>query len=60
MVKVVSLSKALLFGLKLLSYMGVTHVKIFGDSQLVVQQILGEYQGLDSMLNDLERCLVIM
>jgi ribonuclease HI len=49
--------EALLFGLELLNYMGVTHVKIFGDSQLVVQQILGEFQCLDGMLNDcLERC----
>jgi ribonuclease HI len=37
--------------------MGVTHVKVFGDSQLVVQQILGKYQCLDGMVNDyLERC----
>jgi ribonuclease HI len=28
--------EVLLFGLELLNYMGVTHVKIFGDSQLVV------------------------
>jgi ribonuclease HI len=32
-----------LFGLRLLNYMGITHVKVFRDSQLVVQQILGEY-----------------
>jgi ribonuclease HI len=32
--------------------MGVKLVKVFGDSQLVVQQILGEYQGLDGTLND--------
>jgi ribonuclease HI len=49
--------EALLFGLELLNYMGVTHVKVFGDSQLVVQQILGKYQCLDGMVNDyLERC----
>jgi hypothetical protein len=29
--------KALLFGLELLNYMRVTHVKVFGDYQLVVQ-----------------------
>jgi ribonuclease HI len=53
--------KALLFDLELLGYMGVTHVKILGDSQLVVQQILGEYQCLDDMLNDyLKRCWDIM
>jgi hypothetical protein len=32
--------EALLFGLEMLSYMGVKHVRAFGDSQLVVQQIL--------------------
>jgi ribonuclease HI len=32
--------------------MGVKLVKVFGDSELVVQQILGEYQGLDGTLND--------
>jgi hypothetical protein len=41
--------------------MGVTHVKVSGDSQLVVQQILGRYQFLDGILNDyLERCWDIM
>jgi hypothetical protein len=34
--------EALLFGLELLNYMGVKHVKLFGDSQLVVQQVLEE------------------
>jgi ribonuclease HI len=49
--------KALLFGLEILSDMGVTHVKIFGGSQLVVQQFLGVYQCLVDMLNDyLKRC----
>jgi ribonuclease HI len=53
--------EALLFSLKLLSYMGVTHAKIFDDSYLVVQQILGGYQCLDGMLNDyLKRCWDIM
>jgi ribonuclease HI len=32
--------EALLFGLELLYYMGVKHVKLFGDSQQVVQHIL--------------------
>jgi hypothetical protein len=36
--------EALLFGLELLSYMGVKHARVLGDSQLVVQQILEEYQ----------------
>jgi ribonuclease HI len=32
--------EALLFGLELLNCMRVKHVKAFGDSQLVVQQVL--------------------
>jgi ribonuclease HI len=34
--------EALLFGLELLDYMRVKHVRAFGDSQLVVQHILEE------------------
>jgi ribonuclease HI len=30
--------------LELLSCMGVKHMKAFGDSKLVVQQVLEEYQ----------------
>jgi ribonuclease HI len=49
--------EALLFGLELLSDMGVKHVKGFGDSQLVVQQVLEEYQCFDGTLNGyLEKC----
>jgi ribonuclease HI len=49
--------EALLFGLELLNYMGVKHVKAFGDSQLVVQQILEDFQCLDGTLNSyLEKC----
>jgi ribonuclease HI len=48
--------EALLFGLELLDYTGV-NVKEFGDSQLVVQQILEDYQCLDGTLDGyLERC----
>jgi hypothetical protein len=32
--------------------MGVAHVKVFGDSQLSVQQILGESHCLDDILNN--------
>jgi ribonuclease HI len=47
----------LLFGLELLSGMGVKHVKAFGDSQLVIQQVLGEYQCFDGTLNSyLKKC----
>jgi ribonuclease HI len=42
---------ALLFGLELLNCMGVKHVKVFGDSQLVVQHVLEEYQCFDGTLN---------
>jgi ribonuclease HI len=53
--------EALLFGLELLDYMGMKHVKVFSDSQLVVQQILEEYQCLDGTLNGyLERCCDII
>jgi ribonuclease HI len=49
--------EALLFRLELLSYMGVKHVKAFGDSQLFVQQVLEEYQCFDGPLNSyLEKC----
>jgi ribonuclease HI len=48
---------ALLFGLELLNCMGEKQVIGFGDSQLVVQQILEEYQCLDGTLNSyLEKC----
>jgi ribonuclease HI len=49
--------EALLFGLELLDYVGVKYVKAFGYSQLVVQQVLEEYQCLDGTLNSyLEKC----
>jgi ribonuclease HI len=49
--------EALLFSLELLNCMGVKHVKAFGDSQLVVQQVLEEYQCFDGTLNSyLEKC----
>jgi ribonuclease HI len=49
--------EALLLDLELLSCMGVKHVRAFGDSQLVVQQVLEEYQCFDGTLNIyLEKC----
>jgi ribonuclease HI len=49
--------EALLFGLGLLSSMGVKHVKVFCDSQLVIHHVLGEYQCFDGTLNSyLEKC----
>jgi ribonuclease HI len=43
--------EALLFNLERLDYMGVKHVRAFGDSQLVVQNILEEYQCLNGTIN---------
>jgi hypothetical protein len=49
--------EALLFGLEHLKCMGVKHAKAFGDSLLVVQQVLKEYQCFDGTLkNYLEKC----
>jgi ribonuclease HI len=49
--------EALLFGLEILNCMRVKHVKAFGDSQIVFQQILEEYQCFDGTLNSyLEKC----
>jgi ribonuclease HI len=37
--------------------MGVKHVRVFGDSHLVVQHILEKYQCLDGTLDSyLEKC----
>jgi ribonuclease HI len=49
--------EALLFSLERLNYVGVKHVRAFGDSQLVVQQILEEYQCLNGAINSyLRKC----
>jgi hypothetical protein len=41
--------------------MGMKHVKAFGDSLLVVQQIAGTFQCLDRSLNAyLDKCLEII
>jgi ribonuclease HI len=43
--------------LELLNCMGVKNVNAFGNSQLVVQQVLEEYQCLDGTLNSyIEKC----
>jgi ribonuclease HI len=36
--------EAILLGLQILSSVGVKHVKAFGDSLLVVQQVVGTFQ----------------
>jgi ribonuclease HI len=43
--------EALIAGLKHVISMGVKDVEVFGDSQLVMQQVHGENQCLDSKLN---------
>jgi ribonuclease HI len=53
--------EAILFGLQVLSSMGVKHVEAFGDSLLVMQQIAGTFQCLDESLNAyLDKCLKII
>uniref|UniRef100_J3MEC9 Uncharacterized protein n=1 Tax=Oryza brachyantha TaxID=4533 RepID=J3MEC9_ORYBR len=53
--------EALLLGLQILESMGVRNVEAYGDSLLVVQQISGNYQCFDGLLNVyLERCLKII
>jgi hypothetical protein len=53
--------EAILLGLQVLSSMGVKHVEAFGDSLLVVQQIVGTFQCLDGSLNAyLDKCLKII
>jgi hypothetical protein len=48
-------------GQQILSSMGVKHVEAFGDSLLVVQQIVGTFQCLDGSLNTyLDKCLGII
>jgi len=50
-----------LFGLQSLVDMGVKDIDAFGDSLLVVQQIKGEFQCFDGLLNSyLDRCLDII
>jgi hypothetical protein len=41
--------EAILLGLQILSSMGVKHVEAFGDSLLVMQQIVGMYQCSTSL-----------
>ena len=49
--------EAILLGLQILDSMDVKNIEAFGDSLLVVQQILGNYQCFDSALNVyLDKC----
>jgi ribonuclease HI len=53
--------EALLFGLEILASMKVRHVKAFGDSLLVVQQVSNECQCLEGSLNAyLDKCLDVI
>jgi ribonuclease HI len=50
--------EAILLGLQILSSMDVKHVEAFGDSLLVVQQIVDTFQCLNGSLNTyLDKCL---
>ena len=53
--------EALLFGLIMLRSMEVKHVEAYGDSLLVVQQVVGEFQCLEGSLRAcLNDCLDII
>jgi ribonuclease HI len=53
--------EGLLTGLEMMKPLGVQRVQIFGDSKLVIQQLNGEAQCLDGVLNEYrERCMAIM
>jgi ribonuclease HI len=53
--------EAIILGLQILSSMDVKHVKAFGDSLLVMQQIASTFQYLDGSLNAyLDKCLEII
>jgi hypothetical protein len=50
-----------LLGLQIPSSMGVKHVEAFGDSLLVVQQVVGVFQCFDKSLNAYpDKCLKII
>jgi ribonuclease HI len=52
--------ESLLHGLEYLRDLGARDVDVFGDSNLIVQQIRGESQCLDGVLNSYrDRCLDI-
>ncbi|KAK9951505.1 hypothetical protein M0R45_006943 [Rubus argutus] len=43
--------KALLAGLRLAQHMGATQLQVFSDSQLIVNQVTGDYQAKDSVMS---------
>jgi ribonuclease HI len=53
--------EAIMLGLQILSSMGIKHVETFGDSLLVVQQVVDVFQLFDGSLNAyLDKCLKII
>jgi ribonuclease HI len=53
--------ESLLHGLEFLRDLGVRDIDVFGDSNLIMQQIRGDSQCLDGVLNSYhDRCLVII
>jgi ribonuclease HI len=53
--------EVILSGLQILSSMGIKHVEAFGDSLLVVQQVVGVFQCFNGSLNVyLDKCLEII
>jgi len=53
--------EALLLGLQILNAMDVKHVEAFGDYLLIVQQVAGNFQCFDGILNSyLDKCLEII
>src|SRR3954464_14618441 len=52
--------EALLFDLRMILDIGATHIEVFGDSLLVVQQVAGAFKCLDGSLNTyIDECLDI-
>jgi ribonuclease HI len=53
--------EAIMLGLQILSSVGIKSVKAFGDSLLVMQQVIGVFQCFDVSLNAyLDKCLEII
>jgi ribonuclease HI len=53
--------EAILLCLQILSSTGVKHIETFGDSLLVVQQVVSVFQCFDGLLNAyLDKCLEII
>jgi hypothetical protein len=50
-----------MLALQILSFIGIKHVEAFGDSLLVMQQVVGVFQCFDGSLNTyLDKCLEII